>query len=137
MSDDRSHKQVLVLRSDLKMPAGKMISQGAHASLGAVLSESFVAEVNGRRCRCIPLDDDRMEPWLEGKFTKIALKINSEAELLALYERAKAEGKIASLIQDSGFTVFNGVPTYTAVAIGPDFKESIDSLTGNLRLLRE
>lgn len=136
MSDGRSHKQVLVLRKDLKMPTGKMIAQGAHASLSAVLSTSFVQEVNGKLCRCIPLDDGRMAPWLEGQFTKVALSIDSEDALLALYEKAKSEGKIASLIQDSGFTVFNGVKTFTAVAIGPDAKDSFEGLTSNLSLLR-
>ena len=40
-----------------------------------------------------------------------------------------------SIIRDSGFTEFNGVPTLTAVAIGPDYPEVIDPLTKHLKLL--
>ena len=32
-------KQVIVLRKDLGMRKGKMVAQGAHASLGAILRE--------------------------------------------------------------------------------------------------
>jgi len=32
-------KQVIVLRKDLGMRKGKMVDQGAHASLGAILRE--------------------------------------------------------------------------------------------------
>lgn len=31
---DRTHKQTIVLRTDLNMRKGKMVAQGAHASMG-------------------------------------------------------------------------------------------------------
>jgi peptidyl-tRNA hydrolase len=31
------HKQVIVLRKDLNMRKGKLVAQGAHASMGAIL----------------------------------------------------------------------------------------------------
>jgi hypothetical protein len=34
-----------------------------------------------------------------------------------------------ALIQDAGLTEFGGVPTYTALAIGPDEDAKIDELT--------
>lgn len=131
----RTHKQVIILRNDLNMRKGKMIAQGAHASMKAVLDAGAVQEIDGRRCLVIPLDDERLGPWLEGKFAKIAVRAESEAELLELHAQAQAAGVISSLIQDAGLTEFGGVPTYTALAIGPDVKEDLDPLTGHLKLL--
>jgi peptidyl-tRNA hydrolase, PTH2 family len=124
------HKQILVLRKDLNMRKGKMVAQGAHASLRAILqlgrrqAGSFV----------IPLDE-RLEPWLLGRFKKICVSVNSEAELLSLHEAARTAGLIAALIQDAGLTEFGGVPTYTALAVGPDREDRVDAITGTLPLL--
>ena len=130
MSDEIEHKQTIVLRKDLNMRKGKMIAQGAHASMRAVLKlghkegDVFV----------IPLDQ-RLAPWLLGRFKKICVSVNSEADLLALHEKAKAAGLITSLIQDAGLTEFDGVPTYTAIAVGPDRADRVDAITGELPLL--
>jgi peptidyl-tRNA hydrolase, PTH2 family len=130
MIDEIEHKQVIVLRKDLNMRKGKMIAQGAHASMRAILGlghqegASFV----------IPLDE-RLAPWLLGRFKKICVSVNSEAELLALHEKARAAGLITSLIQDAGLTEFGGVPTYTSVAVGPDRSDRVDAITGELPLL--
>jgi len=130
VSDVVEHKQVIVLRKDLNMRKGKMIAQGAHASMRAILNlghqeaTSFV----------IPLDE-RLAPWLLGRFKKICVSVNSEIELLALHEKARAAGLITSLIQDAGLTEFGGVPTYTAVAVGPDRSDRVDAITGELPLL--
>ena len=34
-----------------------------------------------------------------------------------------------------GLTEFGGVPTYTALAVGPDLAERVDAVTGTLPLL--
>ena len=112
------------------MRKGKMVAQGAHASLRAILllghreGDQFV----------IPLDA-RLEPWLLGRFKKICVSVNSEAELLALHEAAKAAGLITALIRDAGLTEFGNVPTYTALAVGPDREDRVDAITGALPLL--
>jgi len=124
------HKQTIVLRKDLNMRKGKMVAQGAHASLRAILmlgrreGENFV----------VPLDE-RLEPWLLGRLKKICVSVNSEAELLRLHQEAKAAGLITALIQDAGLTEFGGVPTYTALAVGPDTADRVDLITGTLPLL--
>ena len=82
----------------------------------------------------IPLDA-RNEPWLCGRFKKIAVSVDSEHQLLDLYERATQAGLITALIQDAGLTEFGGVPTYTAAAIGPDVENKIDVFTAELKLL--
>lgn len=124
------HKQTIVLRKDLNMRKGKMVAQGAHASMRAIL---MLGHREGDRF-VIPLDQ-RFEPWLLGRFKKICVAVNSEAELLALYQKSQAAGLIAALIQDAGLTEFGGVPTYTALAVGPDTEERVDSITGTLPLL--
>ncbi len=124
------HKQTLVLRKDLNMRKGKMIAQGAHASMRAVLALGRLED--GRWV--IPLDE-RLEPWLLGRFKKVCVYVNSEAELLALHAQAEAAGLINALIQDAGLTEFGGVPTYTAIAVGPDRADRVDAITGTLPLL--
>jgi PTH2 family peptidyl-tRNA hydrolase len=79
--------------------------------------------------------DERVEPWLCGRFTKICVSVNSEAELLAVHEKARAAGVLTSLILDAGLTEFGGVPTHTAVAVGPDHASKVDQITGELPLL--
>ena len=124
------HKQTIVLRKDLNMRKGKMVAQGAHASLHAVLQLGRREEGNF----VIPLDE-RLEPWLLGRFKKICVSVNSEAELLSLHEAARNAGLITALIQDAGLTEFGGVPTYTALAVGPDREDRVDAITGSLALL--
>jgi PTH2 family peptidyl-tRNA hydrolase len=132
-----SHKQVLVVRTDLNMRKGKMIAQGAHASLKALLDSAV--ELNAAvliRGRFLAIElEPRVEAWLKGLFTKIAVGVGSEAELLAIYEKAKAAGMLTALIQDSGKTEFGGVKTYTCVAVGPDENAKVDAITGHLKLL--
>lgn len=132
---ERTHKQAIVLRKDLGMRAGKMIAQGAHASMKAVLDQAQRKLVDGRPSLVVALDDPRVGPWLAGRFAKIGLRVESEQELLALVESARAQGLIATLITDAGLTEFNGVPTNTAVAIGPDVKSKVDPVTQHLKLL--
>jgi PTH2 family peptidyl-tRNA hydrolase len=124
------HKQVIVLRKDLNMRKGKMVAQGAHASMRAILN---LARREGDQL-IIPLDA-RNESWLCGRFKKICVSVNSERELLELHKQALDANLITSLIQDAGLTEFGGVPTYTAVAIGPDAGDKVDRLTGHLALL--
>ena len=121
MANER--KQVIVLRKDLNMRKGKMVAQGAHASLGAILRDGKLKKSKD------------IDAWLEGRFTKICVSVNSEEELLEVYQDAKRAGLICSLITDAGLTEFDGVPTKTAVAVGPGVPSKIDKITGDLKLL--
>jgi PTH2 family peptidyl-tRNA hydrolase len=112
-------KQILIIRTDLKMRRGKEISQGAHASMKATIEN---------------LDHPMVQEWLAGSFTKIVVCIDSEEALLALYDEAQKIGVISALIQDAGRTEFAGVKTYTSVAIGPGDPDKIAALTGHLKL---
>ena len=72
--------------------------------------------------------------WINGIFTKIAVYVESEEELLALEVKAREAGLPVGLIQDNGLTEFKGIPTHTALGIGPANAEAINSITGHLPL---
>lgn len=139
-------KQVIVLRKDLNMRKGKMVAQGAHASLKVFLDRLHSNTriyappyaVNAGQLlsadSCIDFTPE-MATWLDGNQAKICVSVNSELELLGVYQKAKDAGLPCSLIKDAGLTEFGGVPTYTAVAIGPDKVEEIDKITSDLPLL--
>lgn len=118
-------KQVLVYRRDLKMRKGKIAAQCAHASMAVFFrrKRASLGEL------VIPLDGPMAE-WSTRRFAKICLSLADESELLAAYEAAQAAGLPCALITDSGRTEFHGVPTRTAIAIGPAANEEIDAITG-------
>lgn len=117
-------KQVIIVRKDLNMRKGKMIAQGAHASLTAAY-----AALNDYQ-KVIYFQD-----WFHGDQRKIAVGAPDEETLHRIYAVALEAGLPAALIQDHGLTEFGGVPTYTAVAIGPAEDEDVDPITGSLTLL--
>ena len=118
-------KQVIVIRRDLKVRKGKMIAQGAHASLMAYLDASSVVSVHAGNAY----------DWLrDHKQTKIVVGVDSEQELLDIHIKAQAASLPCSLVLDAAHTEFD-IPTYTAVAIGPAESALIDSITGHLKLL--
>lgn len=135
MHTNREAKQVLVVRKDLNMRKGKIAAQASHASM-AHMSRSLRALM---QINPVPLIKLILNPawraWVNGKFAKITVSVNSEEELLAVYEDAKAKGLIATLIQDEGRTEFHGVKTYTAVAVGPGYIADVDKVTKDLKLL--
>lgn len=126
------HKQVIVMRKDLNMRKGKLVAQGAHASMGAILKQ-MTASADGKQL-VLDLTDERLAPWVTGRFKKICVYVNSEDELKEIFEQAKEAGLICSLIEDAGLTEFNGVKTLTAVAVGPDREDKIDALCKHLPL---
>jgi PTH2 family peptidyl-tRNA hydrolase len=123
-------KQVIVIRKDLNMRKGKMIAQGAHASMKVFFDRLKPLE-NGFSISLTP----EMQQWIQGDFRKIVVYVNSEEELLEIYKQAFDSNLPCALIQDNGLTEFNGVKTYTAVAIGPASDIKVDKITKDLPLL--
>lgn len=119
-------KQVIVMRRDLGMRRGKEIAQGAHASM------IWLA----LRIRQPGFSFTEVERhWLDGIFTKVCVRVDSEEELLAIVEKAREAGVMVQLCVDAGRTEFHGVPTPTCCAVGPDFPDRIDPITSHLKLL--
>jgi len=129
------NKQIILMRTDLNMRKGKMVAQGAHASLAVFMHAiTFLSEDDGELVAKFPVSPVA-HAWLTGAFRKICLGVGSEAELVALFEQARDLGLPCSLIRDNGLTEFKNVPTYTAVAIGPALDVQIDPLTQHLKPL--
>lgn len=120
-----SLKQVIVMRADLNMRKGKMIAQGCHASM------AFMSKLIENKHSPTTVQQD----WLDSSYAKICVRVDSEEQLMDVYERAQDAGLEVHLITDSGRTEFHGVPTKTCLAIGPDYSEKIDLITKELKLL--
>ncbi len=131
-------KQVIVIRKDLKMRRGKEIAQGGHASMKFLAQK--IRDVQNNRVTSMAGEHFPIflsapeEAWLLGKFAKICVRVDTEEELLAIHQKALDAGLVSCLVTDSGKTEFDGVPTNTCIAIGPDEAEKIDVITGNLKL---
>jgi PTH2 family peptidyl-tRNA hydrolase len=129
---DRTAKQVIVMRKDLGMRKGKMIAQGAHASMKVILDAGRIDHDGGSFALSLT---PALTSWLGGRFTKVCVSVDSEAALVEIVERASAAGVPCALITDSGATEFHGVPTRTCCAVGPAWTDEVDAITGGLPLL--
>ena len=105
----------------MKMGKGKIAAQVAHASLSAA------EEAMKKRA-------EWYEEWKESGQRKVVLKVQSQGELHELLKKAKAARLPASLIEDRGLTQLEP-GTETCVGIGPGPDETIDAITGSLKLL--
>ena len=118
-------KQVLVYRRDLNMRKGKIAAQCAHASM-AVFFERDIGPVDKL---VVPIDGP-MASWSKGRFAKVVLSVETEADLIRIHEIAREAAIPTALITDSGRTEFNGQPTRTTVAVGPAAASEVDRITG-------
>ncbi|MEC7949334.1 MAG: aminoacyl-tRNA hydrolase [Myxococcota bacterium] len=125
----RPYKQVLLYRRDLKMRKGKIAAQCAHASLSAVLRPAVRATAVGANPLPVPMSHEA-DQWLRFGQAKIVLSVDDEQALLTAHAAALAAGLPCALITDAGHTEFKGVPTRTALAIGPAAVRDIDAITG-------
>lgn len=128
----RTAKQVIVMRKDLGMRKGKMIAQGAHASMKVLLQ---AGALDGPHERFTLTTWPALAAWLAGRFTKVCVSVDSEAALDAIVAKAREAGVPCALIVDAGQTEFHGVPTKTCCAVGPAWTEDVDAITGGLSLL--
>ena len=126
-------KQVIIVRKDLQMRKGKIAAQAAHASMAFMTPYIKSMATNALADIPIPLAVELL--WLNDSYAKVCVYVNSEDELLDIHHTATGAGLTSHLIVDNGTTEFHGVPTRTCVAVGPDFSEKIDPITGHLPLL--
>ena len=147
-------KQVIVVRKDLNMRKGKLAAQVAHASMGVIftmMKKESKIRVNNEKFMAGDKDiydyyneyilkvdvDSPLDLWLDHRaaFTKIIVSVNSKEELYDIQSKVSFLQIPNYLVVDLGKTEFNGMPTETCLAIGPDWAEKIDTITRNLPLL--
>ena len=122
-------KQVIIVRTDLNMRKGKMVAQGAHASMKVFFdmmstekSELPVFQLDEEQKNSsgyvmkpvikktiLLWENDIVQKWMEGSFAKIVVGCNSEKELLDLKKQADDAGIINALILDEGRTEFRKI----------------------------
>lgn len=130
-------KQVIVVRHDLSMRKGKVAAQVAHASMKVILDlmDRQIISKTFDQSRMVLHKDDPLSIWMRGSFAKVVVRVNSLEELLEVRDNASKAGVRHALIVDAGRTEFHGVPTPTCVAVGPDYPDKVDPITGHLQLL--
>ena len=114
-------KLILIINNGLKMGKGKIAAQAGHASVQATLK---AGEKN-------PL---ALQAWLSSGQKKVCLKGADADQLLALEKQAKEAGLLTSKIHDAGHTQIPS-GSLTVLAIGPCQDDSVEKITGNLKLL--
>ncbi|MCX6773182.1 MAG: peptidyl-tRNA hydrolase Pth2 [Candidatus Micrarchaeota archaeon] len=115
-----SLKQAIVIRSDLGMGKGKLAAQTSHASLSAYK-------------KCERENPDDANAWEDEGQKKIVLKVGSEEELVALFEKMKKEIPCA-LIRDAGHTQVEP-GSITCFGAGPADESKINKYCKDLKLL--
>ncbi|XP_032825197.1 peptidyl-tRNA hydrolase 2, mitochondrial-like isoform X2 [Petromyzon marinus] len=119
-ADADEHKMVLVVRADLKMGKGKAAAQCAHAAVAAY--RLAAARQPGALRR-----------WRRGGQAKIVTRVEDEAALLELQERARALGLGAPVVCDAGRTQV-AAGSCTVLAVGPGPVRMVGEVTGHLKL---
>lgn len=111
-------KQVILIRTDLKLGKGKIAAQCSHASVEATMKSK----------------KEIVQNWRRQGMKKVVLKVKDEEELLKFKKLAGQNKIINALITDAGYTQ---IPkgTKTCLAIGPDEETKIDKITKNLKML--
>ncbi len=111
-------KQVILVRTDLKLGKGKIATECAHASVAAFLK----------------VDEKDKEKWLESGMKKIVLKVANEKELLDFYKKFRKAALPCEIISDKGLTQVKP-GTKLALGCGPAQDKNIDRFTSKLKLL--
>ena len=113
-----SFKQIIVVDEDLNLSKGKLAAQVAHASLSAYEKAS----------------SDKIKKWkLEGQ-KKVVVEAGDNS-LKDLFRQAKRNKIAAHLVKDAGRTEV-AAGTITALGLGPDDENKINTITGDLRLIK-
>jgi PTH2 family peptidyl-tRNA hydrolase len=115
---DYNYKQVILVRMDLKLPKGKLAVQVAHASV-----EAFHRS-----------NKDIIKYWRSEGMKKVVLEVANLQEMYRYKQQADDLGLVTAVITDAGHTVV-APGTTTCVAIGPADEETIDRITGKLKIL--
>lgn len=116
--------QKLIVNMNTPMGIGRLTAQAGHASWLAVLNQSRWEEDD----LVIPCQGKPwLKAWLEGMFTKVALRGWGSEHILSLQDAAIRAGIPVGLMEEDGYV--------TSLAVGPWDTAEIDSAIGRLNLL--
>eukprot|EP01063_Lacrimia_lanifica_P036238 TRINITY_DN7133_c0_g1_i1.p1 TRINITY_DN7133_c0_g1~~TRINITY_DN7133_c0_g1_i1.p1 ORF type:complete len:624 (+),score=205.19 TRINITY_DN7133_c0_g1_i1:138-2009(+) len=124
-SEKEDLKMTLIVRKDLKMGAGKMCAQCCHAAVGCLEKVDGGDNATWKHWK---------QRWRRIGCAKVALKCESEQDLLDVQAKAKKEGVPTYLVRDAGRTqIASG--SKTVLGVGPAPLSKVNSLTGKFKLL--
>ncbi len=111
-------KATFVVRKDLDMGKGKIAVQVAHAAVTLVLNT----------------ERNRLNKWMKEGQKKVVLWAKDENEIRELETKARELNIPYYEIRDAGLTQLPP-DTLTCVGFGPEEDETIDKVTGYLKLV--
>ena len=114
-------KQVILIRTDLKMGTGKKCAQSCHASVSA----SDLIRVQNKNAWKI---------WKNTGQKKVVIKVKDMEELIEIIKKLESNKILYFVVKDAGLTQLTPGTT-TAIGIGPVESSRIDKITGDLKLL--
>jgi PTH2 family peptidyl-tRNA hydrolase len=109
-----------VVREDLKLSAGKLAVQVAHAAVMAVE-------------RAEKSDKAAVSNWKSEGQKKVVLKVGTVQDLFRLREEAERAGIPSAIVADAGLTEIPA-GTITALGLGPAPNRQMDKVTDKLKL---
>lgn len=121
----KEYKMVIVVRDDLGMGKGKIAAQTCHAALAA--QRAIMRSSDGGKAQVY-------KEWRATGEPIVVLRCADLAAMQAIAAAARVSGLDTFPIRDAGRTQVEP-GTMTVMAIGPAAVETIDSVTGSLKLL--
>ena len=115
------YKQVILIRTDLKMGTGKKCAQSCHASI----SSSDLVRTKNKSV---------WKNWKNTGQKKVVLRVSGMEDLRDIVIQLEKNNLMYFLVKDAGLTQLTPGTT-TALGIGPTLSKTIDKITGDLKLL--
>ena len=122
-SDDL--KMVFLVRQDLKMGAGKIAAQVAHAAIG-LYDDIFEGDNIYQK--------NALDYWFNLGQKKVVLKADNLNIILEVVKKCKELKLQYCMITDAGHTQIPA-GSITVLGIGPDTSEKINKVTGSFKLM--
>lgn len=119
------YKFAIVVRTDLEMGKGKIAAQVGHA-VAYMMAETW-NPFN-------PESNSTVRAWFSEGQRKVALKVQSENDLMRIGDEAARAGLNVFYVRDAGRTQVEA-GSLTCVGIGPGKEAEVDKVVGMLKLL--
>ena len=67
-----------------------------------------MSEISAPANGALTIENPAVKEWLDGRFTKVCVSVDSEEELIDIYTKAMNRKVNVKLIKDAGLTEFGG-----------------------------